>query len=83
MSDDCGEVVKLLTTKKALKLTGYRAMNSLMQLHREPTIKITCYKVHGGPGQGAVMQAWSEKELRKFIKEHGNHHLTEEKWLID
>jgi len=54
-----------------------------MQLHREPTIKITCYKVHGGPGQGAVQQAWSEKELKKFIKEHGNHHLTEEKWLID
>ena len=76
-----GKTVKLLSTKKALELTGYRSINSLRQLHESEDVALTCYKVAGGRGQGGVAQAWSEKELKKFMKD--NHQLTEDKWLID
>ena len=76
-----GKVISLLSTKKALELTGYRSINSLRQLHESEDVALTCYKVAGGRGQGGVAQAWSEKELKKFMKD--NHQLTEDKWLID
>ena len=62
-----GKTVKLLSTKKALELTGYRSINSLRQLHESEDVALTCYKVAGGRGQGGVAQAWSEKELKKFM----------------
>ena len=76
-----GKTVKLLSTKKALELTGYRSINSLRQLHESEDVALTCYKVAGGRGQGGVAQAWSEKELKKFMK--NNYQTTEDKWLID
>jgi NADH:ubiquinone oxidoreductase subunit F (NADH-binding) len=76
-----GKTIKLLNTKKALELTGYRSINSLLQLHESEDVALTCYKVSGGRGRGGVGQAWSEKELKEFMK--NNHQLTEEKWLID
>ena len=76
-----GKVIKLMTTKKALALTGYRSINSLMQLHQSEDVRLTCYKIKGGRGQGAIEQAWSVAELNKFMKD--NHQTTEEKWLID
>ena len=76
-----GKTVKLLSTKKALELTGYRSINSLRQLHESEDVALTCYKVAGGRGQGGVAQAWSEKELKAFMKD--NYQTTEDKWLID
>mgnify|MGYP003655923434 FL=1 len=76
-----GKVIKLLNTKKALELTGYRSINSLLQLHASEDVALTCYKVAGGQGRGGVGQAWSEKELKKFMKD--NYQQTEKKWLID
>ena len=76
-----GKTVKLLSTKKALELTGYRSINSLRQLHESEDVARTCYKVAGGRGQGGVAQAWSEKELKAFMK--NNYQTTEDKWLID
>ena len=76
-----GKTVKLLSTKKALELTGYRSINSLRQLHESEDVALTCYKVAGGRGQGGVAQAWSEKELKAFMK--NNYQTTEDKWLID
>jgi len=76
-----GKVVRLLNTKKALKLTGYRSINSLLQLHASEDVALTCYRVRGAQGQGGIAQAWSEKELKKFMED--NHQTTEEKWLID
>ena len=76
-----GEVIKLLNTKRALELTGYRSLNSLLQLHESEDVALTCYKVAGGRGRGGIIQAWSEKELKKFMKD--NYQTTEEKWLID
>jgi hypothetical protein len=76
-----GKVIKLMTTKKALALTGYRSINSLLQLHQSEDVALTCYKIQGGRGQGGIDQAWSVKELNKFMKD--NHQTTEEKWLID
>ena len=49
-----GKVVKLMTTKKALELTGYRSINSLKQLHESEDVALTCFKVKGGSGQGGV-----------------------------
>ena len=76
-----GKTVTLLLGKKALELTGYRSLNSLNQLHESEDVALTCYKIKGGRGQGGIQQAWSEKELKKFMKD--NHQTTEEKWLID
>ena len=76
-----GKTVRLLNTKKALELTGYRSINSLLQLHASEDVALTCYKVAGGQGQGGIAQAWSEKELKAFMK--NNHQTTEDKWLID
>ena len=76
-----GKTVKLLSTKKALELTGYRSINSLRQLHESEDVALTCYKLAGGRGQGGVAQAWSEKELKAFMK--NNYQTTEDKWLID
>ena len=75
-----GKVVKLMTTKEALKFTGYRSTNSLLQLHGSEDVALTCFKIKGGRGQGGIEQAWSEKELKKFMK---NNHQETEKWLID
>jgi len=77
-----GKTVKLLNTKKALELTGYRSINSLLQLHASEDVALTCYKVAGGQGQGGIAQAWSEKELKEFMR-NNNQMETEEKWLID
>jgi hypothetical protein len=63
-----GKVIKLLNTKKALELTGYRSINSLLQLHASEDVALTCYKVAGGQGRGGVGQAWSEKELKEFMR---------------
>ena len=71
-----GKTVTLLLGKKALELTGYRSLNSLNQLHESDDVELTCYRIKGG-----IEQAWSEKELKKFMKD--NHQTTEEKWLID
>ena len=76
-----GKTVTLLLGKKALELTGYRALNSLNQLHESDDVELTCYRIKGGRGQGGIDKAWSEKELKKFMKD--NHQTTEEKWLID
>ena len=76
-----GKVVRLLNTKQALKLTGYQSMNSLLQLHESEDVALTGYKVAGGRGRGGITQAWSEKELKKFMKD--NYQTTEDKWLID
>ena len=76
-----GKVISLLSTKKALELTGYRSLNSLRQLHESDDVALTCYKVAGGRGQGGVARAWSEKELKAFMK--NNYQTTEDKWLID
>ena len=76
-----GKVIKLMTTKKALAFTGYRSINSLIQLHQSEDVALTCYKIKGGRGQGGIDQAWSEKELKEFMKD--NHQTTQEKWLID
>ena len=76
-----GKVISLLSTKKALELTGYRSINSLRQLHESEDVALTCYKLAGGRGQGGVAQAWSEKELKAFMK--NNYQTTEDKWLID
>ena len=75
-----GKVVKLMTSKEALKFTGYRSINSLLQLHGSEDVALTCFKIKGGRGQGGIDQAWSEKELKKFMK---NNHQETEKWLID
>ena len=77
-----GKTVKLLNTKKALELTGYRSINSFLPLHASEDVALTCYKVTGGQGQGGVGQAWSEKELKEFMR-NNNQQETEEKWLID
>ena len=76
-----GKTVKLLSTKKALELTGYRSLNSLRQLHESEDVALTCYRMKGGHGRGALVRAWSEKELKAFMK--NNHQTTEDKWLID
>ena len=76
-----GKTVTLLLGKKALELTGYRSLNSLNQLHESDDVELTCYRIKGGRGQGGIDKAWSEKELKKFMKD--NHQTTEEKWLID
>ena len=76
-----GKTVKLLSTKKALELTGYRSLNSLRQLHESEDVALTCYRIKGGHGRGALVRAWSEKELKAFMK--NNHQTTEEKSLID
>ena len=75
-----GKVVNLMTTKKALAFTGYRSTNSLLQLHESEDVALTCFKIKGGRVQGGIDQAWSEKELKKFMK---NNHQETEKWLID
>jgi len=75
-----GKVVKLMTSKEALKFTGYRSINSLLQLHQSEDVALTCFKIKGGRGQGGIDQAWSEQELKKFMK---NNHQETEKWLID
>jgi len=77
-----GEVIKLLNTKRALKLTGYRSINSLLQLHASEDVILTCYKVAGGHGRGGIIQAWNEDELKEFMR-NNNQMETEEKWLID
>ena len=43
-----GKVVKLLTPKKAMELTGYRSVNSLKQLHESEDVALTCYRLKGG-----------------------------------
>jgi len=77
-----GKVVKLLTSKKAMELTGYRSVNSLRQLHESEDVALTCYRLNGGIGQGGIQWAWSEKELKAFMKNEGSHGETE-KWLVD
>ena len=77
-----GKVVKLLTSKKAMELTGYRSVNSLKQLHESEDVALTCYRLKGGIGQGGVQWAWSEKALKAFMKNQGSHGETE-KWLVD
>mgnify|MGYP001159556536 FL=1 len=77
-----GKVVKLLTSKKAMELTGYRSVNSLKQLHESEDVALTCYRLKGGSGQGGIQWAWSEKELKAFMKNEGSHGDTE-KWLVD
>ena len=77
-----GKVVKLLTSKKAMELTGYRSVNSLKQLHESEDVELTCYRLKGGRGQGSIQWAWSEKELKAFMKNQGSHGETE-KWLVD
>ena len=76
-----GKTVTLLLGKKALELTGYRSLNSLNQLHESEDVELTCYRIKGGRGQGGIDKAWSEKELKKFMKD--NHQKTQEQWLID
>ena len=77
-----GKVVKLMTTKKAMELTGYRSINSLKQLHESEDVALTCFKIKGGQGQAGIGQAWSEKEIKSFINKEGSHGETK-KWLID
>ena len=71
-----------MTTKKALELTGYRSINSLNQLHESEDVALTCFKIKGGQGQAGIGQAWSEKEIKSFIKNQGSHGETQ-KWLVD
>ena len=77
-----GETVRLITTAKALELTGYRSIASLVQLHEDPSINLTRYLISGMRGRGGKGQAWSLKEIKKFVREQGNHNETEKKWLI-
>jgi len=79
-----GKIIKLLNTKKALELTGYRSINSLLQLNESEDVSLTCYKIKGGHGRGGIVQAWCERELKAFMRNQGNHNQEEtRKWLID
>ena len=75
-----GKVVKFHVYQESVGFYRYRSINSLLQLHQSEDAALTCYKIKGGRGQGGIEQAWSEQELKKFMK---NNHQETEKWLID
>ena len=76
-----GKVVNLLTSSQALALSGYRSLNSLEQLHVDPQIALTQYRLKTGRGQGGGTKCWDKKEIKQFLK--NNDYEETKKWLID
>jgi hypothetical protein len=68
----------LITSKKALKLMGYKSQNTLDQFHADEGF--TCYIVDGMTCRGGRGFAWDKREINKWLKTEGR---SSEEWLID
>ena len=68
----------LITSKKALKLMGYKSQTSLDQFLVDEVF--TCYIISGASGRGGRGFAWDKREINKWLKTEGR---DSEEWLID
>jgi hypothetical protein len=78
MARNKGSVVKLVSSKKALEMMGYKSQTSLDQFHDDEGF--TKYEVSGINGRGGVGLAWSKKEINKWLRTEGR---DTSEWLID
>ncbi len=78
MGRNQGKKVQLVTSKKALKMMGYKSQTSLDQFHEDEGL--TCYIIDGANGQGGRGFAWDKREINKWLKTEGR---DTEEWLID
>jgi hypothetical protein len=68
----------LITSKKALKLMGYKSQTSLDQFHEDEGF--TCYIIDGTIGRGGRGFAWDKREITNWLKTDGR---DSTEWLID
>jgi len=68
----------LITSKKALKLLGFKSQTSLDQFHEDEGL--TCYIIDGATGRGGRGFAWDKREINKWLRTEGR---SSEEWLID
>ena len=78
MARNKGSVVKLVSSKKALEMMGYKSQTTLDQFHDDEGF--TRYEVIGGAGRGGVGLAWDKREINKWLRTEGR---DTSEWLID
>ena len=78
MGRNQGKKKHLITSKKALKLMGYKSQTSLDQFHEDEGL--TCYIIDGMPSRGGRAFAWDKREINKWLKTEGR---DSTEWLID
>jgi len=78
MGRNQGEKKYLITSKKALKLMGYKSQTSLDQFHADEGF--TCYIIDGMPSRGGRAFAWDKREITNWLKTDGR---DSTEWLID
>ena len=83
MSKNKGKKIKLVSSKMALQMLGYKSLTSLNQFHEDEGF--TCYEIAGSSrthdtGRAGILRAWSKKEINKWLQTDGR---DTEEWLID
>ena len=78
MARNQGAKKYLITSKKALKLMGYKSQTSLDQFHEDEGL--TCYIIDGMRCRGGRGFAWDKKEINKSSSIDGS---SSDEWLID
>ena len=78
MGRNQGEKKYLVSSKKALKLLGFKSQTSLDKFHEDEGL--TCYIVDGIAGQGGRGFALDKREINKWLRTEGR---SNEEWLID
>ncbi len=78
MGRNQGKKKYLITSKKALKLMGYKSQTSLDQFHEDEGF--TCYIIDGTIGRGGRGFAWDKREITKWLNTDGR---DSTEWLID
>ena len=77
MGRNQGEKKYLISSKKALKLLGFKSQTSLDQLHEYEGL--TCYIIDGTSGRGGRGFAWDKREMNKWMKTEGR---SSDEWQI-
>lgn len=78
MGRNQGKVVRLVSSKKALEMMGYKSQTTLDQFHADEGF--TRYDIHGTPGGNGITFAWCKKEINKWLRTEGR---DTSEWLID
>ena len=68
MGRNQGKVVRLVSSKKALEMMGYKSQTTLDQFHADEGF--TRYDIHGTSGGNGITFAWCKKEINKWFPSH-------------
>ena len=78
MGRNQGKKIRLVTSKRACKMMGYKSQTTMDQFHADEGF--TCYIIEGMAARGGFGFAWNKKEINNWIKTQGR---SSEEWLID